>query len=213
MPRSGEWMVWVKKLFGVILVAVGLFYILLALAPKQAALVIPVTMIAGGLYLGFFEKSAKNRRGFVMLKRAVGVIGLAGGAWMFATSGAKSIAFADGTEESLAAALAAGKIAMVDFSADWCVPCHELENFTFTDRRVIAEAADFAAFKVDLTRYDSAEAESWRKRFEIPGVPTVIFLTPQGHEVGAARVVGFLAADQFLERMKLAKAGVALSNP
>lgn len=208
LPRSGDWMEWVKKVFGVILVAVGLFYVLLALAPKQAVLVIPVALAAGGLYLGFLEKSAANRRGFQWLKRVVGVGALALAVYLFAGMRATGLAFTAATPDAVDAELRAGRVVMVDFSADWCVPCHELENVTFTDRRVIAAARDFRAFKVDLTRYASPEAERWRKRYGINGVPTVVFLSAAG-EVRAARVEGFLPPERFLERMSLARAGGA----
>jgi thiol:disulfide interchange protein DsbD len=69
---------------------------------------------------------------------------------------------------------------------------------------VIAASADFERFKVDLTRYDSAESEQLRSDYEITGVPTIVFLTPDGREVRAARVEGFLPADVFLERMRTA---------
>jgi thiol:disulfide interchange protein DsbD len=75
---------------------------------------------------------------------------------------------------------------------------------------VIAAASAFAAFKVDLTRYDSPEADAWRRRYGIHGVPTVVFLTPGGPaggvEVAAARVEGFITPERFLERMRLATA-------
>jgi thiol:disulfide interchange protein DsbD len=84
------------------------------------------------------------------------------------------------------------------------VPCHELELVTFADPRVVAEARRFDRYKVDLTKYDSAESNDTRKRFGIPGVPTVVFLEPSGQEVQSARVVGFLPPEPFLERMKSA---------
>ena len=93
---------------------------------------------------------------------------------------------------------------MLDFSADWCVPCHELERSTFTDARVKEAARSFATYQVDLTRYDSPEADRWRRQYGITGVPTVIFLAPDGSEVRDARVEGFLPPERFLERMRRA---------
>ena len=58
--------------------------------------------------------------------------------------------------------------------------------------------------KVDLTRYDSPEAERWRTQYGITGVPTILFLTPEGEEVRSLRVEGFLPPEPFLERMRLA---------
>jgi thiol:disulfide interchange protein DsbD len=107
-------------------------------------------------------------------------------------------------EVTLHAGFAQGRVAMVDFSADWCVPCHELERSTFTDERVKALARSFHVYQVDLTRYDSPEADRWRKDYGIRGVPTVIFLTPDGREVREARVEGFLSPENFLTRMRAA---------
>jgi len=204
LPRSGEWMVWVKKLFGVILLGVGLFYGMLAVAPKWAGWIVPLALIVGGAYLGFFEKSAAKRRGFQRLKWATGTLAIAGGLWIVFATPARGVAFRDVTRAGLEAALRDGRPVMVDFSADWCVPCHELDRNTFTDASVIAAARDFHAFKVDLTRYDSPESEAWRREFGITGVPTVVFLTPDGAEVREARVEGFLPPRRFLERMRFA---------
>ena len=98
---------------------------------------------------------------------------------------------------------------ILDFSADWCLPCHELERKTFTDARVIAAAGEFATFKVDLTHADSPAAVEHTKRFRIQGVPTIVFLAPGGREVEAARFSGFLPAEAFLEKLKLASAAAS----
>lgn len=212
LPRSGEWMVWVKKLFGVVLVGVGLFYAMLALAPGWATAVIPATLLAGGLYLGFVEKSASSRPAFAWFKRLAGTAAVIAAVVIFAAQSREGVTFQEASAASLDAALASGRPVMVDFSADWCVPCHELDDVTFTDRRVKDAARDFHAFKVNLTRYDSPEAEQWRKRYDIRGVPTVVFLAAGGVEVREARVEGFLPPERFLERMRLASERVKVAE-
>jgi thioredoxin:protein disulfide reductase len=104
------------------------------------------------------------------------------------------------------AALAADRPVMLDFTAAWCAACHELEGRTFTDRRVVARSRDFAAFRVDLTHSDSPEVQALRARFDVTGLPAVLFLTRATGEVRPARVVGFLAPGPFLERMEIAAA-------
>ena len=205
MPRSGDWMIWVKKVFGVVLLAIGLFYLLISFAPHLAPWVAPAAMIAGGLYLGFVEKSAAKRPGFVLLKRVTGIAGLAAGVWLIASAPKQTLAFRPYTEAAVKQALADGQPVILDFAADWCIPCHELERNTFSDARVIAAAGAFAAFKVDLTHSDSPQAAAWTKQYRIQGVPTVVFLAPAG-EVEAARFSGFMPATPFLERLKLAAA-------
>jgi thiol:disulfide interchange protein DsbD len=177
-----------------------------AIAPRASGWVLPLALVLGGLYLGFVEKSASSRPGFRRFKWAAGLLAIAGGVALVATTPTRGIAFRPLTPADLEAALASGRPALLEFSADWCVPCHELERSTFSDRRVIAAAGSFAAFKVDLTHYDTPEAERWRKQYGITGVPTVVFLAPGGAEVPGARVEGFLPPERFLERMRLAAA-------
>jgi thiol:disulfide interchange protein DsbD len=204
LPRSGAWMVWVKKVFGVILLSVGAFYALLAFAPKLAGWVPSVALFLGGLYLGFVDKTTAKQSGFVWLKRALGAAAVVCAIVFVVRTPAKGIEFRPFTQSAFDAALRSRKSVMLDFSADWCVPCHELERSTFSDRRVIQAAQSFEAFRVDLTRYDSPESDRWRRQYGIAGVPTVVFLAPDGSEVRRARVVGFLPPDQFLERVHLA---------
>jgi thioredoxin:protein disulfide reductase len=93
----------------------------------------------------------------------------------------------------------------MDFYADWCIPCLELEHQTFTDRFVIAESERFVRVKVDLTHFDSPEAEQLRKKFAIAGVPTIVFINGAGEEVTTARIVGFMPASEFAARLKSIK--------
>ena len=203
LPRSGEWMIWVKKVFGVILLSVGAFYVLVGLAPRLSGWVLPVGLILGGLYLGFLAGGGV-KPAFRRVQIALGVLGILAGALVIARTPKAGLRLEPFDDAGLQAAFAAGKTVMVDFSADWCVPCHELERSTFTDDRVRSLAHSFVLYQVDLTRYDSPEAERWRRQYGIHGVPTVIFLGPDGREVREARVEGFLAPDAFIERMSAA---------
>ena len=205
LPRSGEWMVWVEHALGVILLGVGLFYGMIGIAPKRAGWVLPVVLIAGGVYLGFFEKSANARRGFRWLKRVAGAAAVAAGLFIVISTPTRGIVFREGSPDAVRAALGRGRPVLVDFTADWCVACHELERLTFTHPTVIEVARGFDAYRVDLTRFNSPESEAWRREYRIAGLPTVVFLMPpDGREVREARVEGFVPATAFAERVRLA---------
>ena len=93
----------------------------------------------------------------------------------------------------------------MEFYADWCIPCKELERFTFSDQRVIDSTEAFVRLRVDVSNYDSPESVSVRRQFEVTGVPEIMFLDTHGSEVRDARVIGFLGANDFLQRIKKAR--------
>jgi thiol:disulfide interchange protein DsbD len=90
----------------------------------------------------------------------------------------------------------------MDFYADWCIPCLELERKTFTDVEVIDATKEFVRLKVDLTHFDSPSSEALRKKFNISGVPTIVFIDKKGDEYLASRVVGYLSPKEFVDRAK-----------
>jgi thiol:disulfide interchange protein DsbD len=90
----------------------------------------------------------------------------------------------------------------LDFYADWCIPCLELDRKTFTDPNVIDATNEFVRLKVDLTHFDSPESEALRKEFAIAGVPTIVFLDRTGSEVKSSRVVGYLPPEEFIARVQ-----------
>ncbi|MGH7742447.1 MAG: cytochrome c biogenesis protein CcdA [Candidatus Eiseniibacteriota bacterium] len=204
LPRSGGWMIWFEKLFGVILFGVGLNYVLLALLPAAASWVLPAALLLAGVWLGFADRSVP-KPGFRAFQRVAGVAAIAGGIALLALAPRPRLKFEPLQSES--ATLAAnGQLTLIDFSADWCQPCHELDNLTFTDGRVMHALADFRRLHVDLTHYDSPEAERWRKHYGIGGVPTLVFMLGDGSEVRDARVEGFLPPEAMLERIDQVRA-------
>jgi len=210
LPRSGDWMVWVKHLFGIAMLAFGLYYVLIGFAPQFAPRILPVALLAGGLFLGFLDKSGErkkpaagtaSRNTFAMLKRVVGVAAVAAGVWLVVAPPKQRIDFRPYDEAAVQQALASGRPVILDFGANWCIPCHELDDKTFSDARVVAAASRFAAFKIDLTVADKPETIAHTKRFDIRGVPTVVFLAPHG-EVKDARFSGFLAPEAFMRKLE-----------
>lgn len=205
LPKSGVWMVWLKKLFGVVMVGAALFYLGLAIVPQHAVYTVPITLVGGGVYLGFLERSGSSRKLFTRLKWAVGAAAIIVGVMGFQFLQKPSMEWQSYSEEALTEAQAAGKPVLMNFHADWCIPCLELDHVTFTDEDVIQATEDFARVKVDLTRYDSPEARAIRKRFDVAGVPTLVFLDEDGEEIENTRVVGFMGPEEFLEQAEMAK--------
>lgn len=95
---------------------------------------------------------------------------------------------------------------ILEFSADWCPPCKELDQFTFSDQRVIDAAAPFVMVKADVTDWESPESEALKSQFGVTGVPEILFFDAEGNEIPEIRAIGFLAADYFLRRMNLVSA-------
>lgn len=205
LPKSGTWMVWVKKVFGVILVGVALFYLSLAFFPGYAIHIIIATLVAGGIYLGFLEGSGKGQKFFTRVKWVVGTVTLIIGFMLWQNLQKPGIEWEVYSQERFDSALAEGRPVVIDFTAEWCIPCLELERNTFTDPDVIEATLSFSRLKVDMTQYESEEASVLRERFQVSGPPTIVFIGSDGEEVEDARVVGFLRPEPFLERVEMVR--------
>ncbi|TVQ70095.1 MAG: DUF255 domain-containing protein [Balneolaceae bacterium] len=206
LPKSGVWMVWVKKVFGVVLVALALFYFSMPfISVSDAYWVIPISFIIGGVYLGFLESSGRGTPVFSKVKMAFGTIAIIIGVIFIMNLQKEGMEWEPYGEAKLAQAQNEGRPVVLDFYADWCIPCLELERITFTDSRVIEATDHMVRLKVDLTHFDSPESEEIRRQYNVAGVPTIVFLDDDGNEVTAARVVGFVGPDEFLRRVDRVK--------
>lgn len=196
LPRPGEWMVTVKKAMGFVLIAMAFYF----LRPLTGDTVFNYG-VAAALIIGAIFLLVKRTEGAKALRYALAVLLLAGGVWFAIPHRGVDVEWEAYNAGTLAAAKAANKPVVVDFTADWCVPCKELESQTFSHPTVAAELNRFARVKADVTQ-TNAEAASLMKTYSVVGPPTVIFLDPNGNELRDLRLTGFEKPEAFLKRLQ-----------
>lgn len=199
LPRAGEWMDAVKHIFGFILIGMALYFLIPLLPKSISGFVLPVFMIGAAIYLMFFEKLANSIKGFRIFKIAFSLIIMAIGIYALVPSEKNSVEWKHFTENSLNDI--SGRGVIIDFYADWCIPCKELDALTFSDPDVITLSKEFETYKADMTKSLSPEVELLRDRFKIIGVPTVLILNSKGEEV--ERITGFVNAAEFYKMISV----------
>lgn len=201
LPRSGEWLAWVNRLFGTLLLGMALYFVSPLLDDFVLRVAIPLYLAAAGLYLGFLERSARSMRWFALGRRAFGLVVLVFAAWVALPSAQarEGIRWQPLSTDSLDRARAAGRPAIVEFAADWCLPCLEMKRSTFVDPDVTREAERFATLVADVTE-SSPRNDALLAEFAVAGVPTIIFYGRDGNEVD--RLVGFVDAETFARTMR-----------
>jgi thiol:disulfide interchange protein DsbD len=194
LPRAGEWMQGVEHIFGLILVGMALYFLLPLLPNEAAGYILPIYMILAGVFVLFFEKKAKSVKGFQIFKTLFSILIISIAVYALIPSDTKSVAWQPYSEKAVAEISSRGVI--IDFYADWCIPCKELDALTFSDPEVIKVSEEFETYKADLTESLSPEVEHLREKYKIVGVPTVLILNSKGEEV--KRITGFVTAEEFL---------------
>ncbi|MBC8007323.1 MAG: protein-disulfide reductase DsbD [Prolixibacteraceae bacterium] len=220
LPRAGSWMQAVKNFFGVLLLGAAVWMISPLIPVIAQMLCWSVLLIMSGIYLHAIDALPAGASGFRRLWKGFGVIallmgialligGLSGGRDLFQPlSGLRMRAGAEAREQTafirvasiaeLDHALAgAEKPVMLDFYADWCVSCKEMERLTFQDGNVKNALAALLLLQVDVTA-NSADDAALLKRFGLFGPPGIIFFDRHGKEIEGARVIGYRSAERFL---------------
>jgi thiol:disulfide interchange protein DsbD len=230
VPKAGPWMETVKRFFGVIMLAMAIYIVSPFLPVTVQMLAWAALLMVTAIYLRALEPLPPGAHGFERFSKAVGVIALVTGAGFLigalsggrdvlqplsglrvgaASTMAAPVAFqrvASAAELDDAIRAASGRPVMLDFYADWCVSCKEMERFTFTDSRVQARLKQITMLQADVTG-NTAEHAALLKRFKLFGPPGIIFFDRQGREIEGLRVIGFQGADRFTAVLDLVLAG------
>jgi thiol:disulfide interchange protein DsbD len=226
LPRAGAWMVGVRKFFGVLLLAVAL-WILSPVLPVAAEMIAwAVLLIGSAMFLRALDPLPAGASGGWRACKSLGIVALVAGVallvgalagsrdplrplagLMAASAPAQSptpwqrVASLGELERALQAG---GQPAMLDFYADWCVSCREMEKFTFSDPRVRAELERMLLVQADVTAGNDAD-RALLKRFSLFGPPGIIFFDASGREIPGLRVIGYQPPERFLRTLAAAR--------
>ena len=242
MPKAGAWMVSVKAAFGLMMLGMAVWMMDRLWPGTLTLALWAVLLVIGGVFLGAFaplDGAAPLGR---KLGKGFGIVALIYGAALLvgalagsedalrplrfvATPAAEGATGAPGEEHlftriktvadldaAVASASAAGRPVLLDFYADWCTSCKEMEKYTFPDPAVQAALANSVVLQADVTAVDEAD-QTLMRRFGIIGPPTIVFFTADGVEQSARRVVGFKPADEFAAHVSAVFAGGAVAAP
>jgi len=225
LPKAGAWMEGVRRFFGVLLLAVALYIASPVLPAVVQMLAWAALFIGSGVFLRALDALPAGASGWWRIWKGAGVISLVVGVAMLvgalagsrdplrplagvlgeaqpelpATPFVRVSSLAD-LDDKLKAA---GKPAMLDFYADWCVSCKEMERFTFSDPEVRREMEGMLLVQADVTRNTEAD-KALLKRFSLFGPPGIIFFDAQGREITGLRVIGYQNPERFLKTLAAA---------
>ncbi len=230
MPKAGPWMNTIKAIFGVMLIGIAI-WMLERIIPAAAGMALwGILLVVCAVYLGAFGHLQPEASGWRKLWKGVGIVTLIYGGMLLigAASGSKDplqplasayhgnnagqttqqhglvfkqIKGLDGLQQALQLAAAQNKTVMLDFYADWCISCIQMEKKTFSDSGVQTALADTLLLQADVTLNDAQDKELL-KTFGLFGPPSILFFDPSGQELPTFRLMGFIDADGFKTHIK-----------
>jgi len=201
LPRSGDWLIWTERLFGCILLCLATYFVAPLFPEPARAYLLPSAVALAAFYLGFLEPAGRGVPYFTVVRLSVIVVLMGFAVWfvwpvksgpaVLWEPGAVLRAEGDGNHGD--------RPLLIDFGAQWCIPCREMEHTTYIDPKVVREAVRFRMVKADLT-LESDGNSGVVEKYGVRGVPTVILFSSQGEE--RQRMVGYVGPSELLAAMQ-----------
>ena len=206
LPVSDAWLLWIKKFFGCILLIMAV-YMITYLIPGQTAkaVAIGLSIVGAGIYLTVFDH-IHGPSWFFFVKKTILAASLLIGVSIvtFAYQKADTIEWTAYDSKLMEEASYFNRPVIVDFYADWCIPCRQMDLTVFSDRDISKELKRFLMLRVDLTRF-SEKNDEIRKKFEVKGVPTILFFDSKGIQIKGLRIDSYVNKDIILKRLSAIK--------
>jgi len=200
LPRSGEWLAWVEQLFGFVLIGLALYFLDPIVPRHLITRILPYYAAAAGIWLGFITSAGRRLRPFLVIRTTIGIGAAVALIYLLIPRPAPTeIAFAPFSTTALQSAASERRPVLIDFSADWCIPCREMEHSTFVNPAVVKEAQRFVLMRADLTKSDQAN-DRLRGKFGVEGVPTMLIIDSAGQI--KVRKSGYIGPDEMLADLK-----------
>jgi thioredoxin:protein disulfide reductase len=224
MPKSGVWMVTIERIFGLLLIGVALYYLRLIIPENAFIMILGIFLIVTAVFSGGFDSLTHESTYFQRAKKAFGIVVFIFGIYFLAghlmmkgyilpaltTTPAvqeiqplkEEIHWITNEEEGLRLARAENRVAMIDFWAEWCAACMELEKVTYRDPAVIRELQRFVTIKIDCTNVDDPGVKQLLSKYGVVGLPTMVFVNRDGTIAEDKTIIGFVTPNEFLAVLK-----------
>ncbi|HEY4481409.1 MAG TPA: protein-disulfide reductase DsbD [Candidatus Brocadiaceae bacterium] len=221
LPRSGVWMGIVERFFGLVLFGAALYYLRLIIPEWLFTVILGIFMIVTGVFSGGMDRIVAESGTLVRAKKCFGIICLVFGLYFLGgsllikglflpplsitsptISTQEKIDWVASEEKGLAVAKASAKPVMMDFWAEWCSVCKKLDKKTYSDPEVISESKRFINIKVNCTNTDDPTVRLLWGKYGVIGLPTLVFVSPDGTILKDKTVTGFVEPSELLRIMR-----------